>query len=162
MVLGTMFDLNVLSYLVLVITKEQGVIVGRGGVCPRPSSKAKPILSRRARRDLPSNIGRGRASPRGSGEAEPALSRRARQNLPSDVERGGAYPRTMGEMEPALGGRVRRSLALEGRARRNQSSVVQTRNAVAFSSDRKCQRSMVISSTSLGTPILSLRQLATC
>ena len=42
--------------------------------------------------------------------------------------------------------------------RRNQSSVIRTRNAVAFSSNWKCQRSMVISSTSLGTPVLGPRQ----
>ena len=75
-----------------------------------------------------------------------------------DVGQGGASPRSSGEAEPALGRQARRSLALGGRARRNQSSVVRTRNAVAFSSDWKCQRSMVISSTSLGTPVLGPRQ----
>ena len=63
-------------------------------------------------------------------------------------------PWGLGEVESTLGHRARRSLALGGRARWNQSFVVQTRNAVAFSSDRKCQRSMVISSTSLGTPVI--------
>ena len=90
MVLGTVFDSNVLSYLVLVIMKEQGVIVERGGVCPRPSGKAEPVLNRWARRDLPSDVGLGGASPWGSGEAELALSHRARQSPPSDVGRGRA------------------------------------------------------------------------
>ena len=52
MVLGTAVDPNVLSYLVLVIVKEQGAVVGRGGASPQPSGEAE-------------------SSPRGSGEAEP-------------------------------------------------------------------------------------------
>ena len=106
--------------------------------------------TRRARRSLPSAIGQGGACPRPSGEAEIGLGCRARWSQPSDVGRGGAGPRGSGEAETALG----------GRARRNQSSVVRTRNTVAFSSDRKCQRSMVISSTSLGIPVLGPRQVS--
>ena len=53
------------------------------------------------------------------------------------------------------------ALALGGQARQNQSSVVRTRSVVAFLSDRKRQRSMVINSTSLGTPVLGPRQLVT-
>ena len=90
MVLSTVVDSNVLSHLVLIITKEQGAVIGRGGT-----------------------------SPQTSGEAEPALSRRARQS---------------------------------------QSSVVRARSVVAFLSDRKRQRSMVISFTSLDIPVLGHRQ----
>ena len=50
MVLGITVDLNVLSYLVLVIMKEQGIVVGRGGAIPQLSGEAEPALSRRARR----------------------------------------------------------------------------------------------------------------
>ena len=57
------------------------------------------------------------------------------------VGRGGARPRTSGGAEPAL----------RRRARRNQASVVRARSVVAFLSDRKRQRSMIISSISLGT-----------
>jgi len=70
-----------------------------------------------------------------SGEVEPALERRVRRSLPSAIGRGGI-------------------LALGGRARRNQSSVVRVRSVVAFLFDRKRQRSMVINSTSLVTPVL--------
>ena len=57
MVLGIMVDLSVLSYPVLVILKEQGVVVGRGGAHPRTSGGAEPALRRRARQSLPSAIG---------------------------------------------------------------------------------------------------------
>jgi len=67
-VLGTVVDSNVLSYPMLVIMKEQGVVVGRGGASPRPLGKVEPVLSHRARWDLPSNVGRGGARPRGSGD----------------------------------------------------------------------------------------------
>ena len=152
MVLGTAFDLNVLSYLVLVIMKEQGVIVRRGRLCP----------SRRARRSLPSAVGRGGTCPRTSGVAEPALGGRVRQSQPLAVGRGRARPRMSGEAEPAISHQARWSLALGGRARRNQSSVVRTRSVVAFSSDQKCQHSMVISSISLGTPVLGPRHCPFC
>ena len=56
MVLGTAVDSNVLSYLVLIIMKEQGVGVGRGRASPQPSGEAE-------------------SSPRGSGEAEPIFCR---------------------------------------------------------------------------------------
>ena len=56
MVLGTAVDSNVLSYLVLVIMKEQDAVVGRGGASPLPSGEAE-------------------SSPRGSGEAEPIFRR---------------------------------------------------------------------------------------
>ena len=100
MVLGTVVDSNVLSYPVLVFTKDQGVVIGRGGASPQSS----------------------------------------------------------GEVEPPLGRWARRSLALGGRMRQNQSSVIRERSVVAFLSDRKRQRSMVISSTLLGTPVLGPRQ----
>ena len=70
MALGTMVDLNVLSYLVLVFMKEQGAVIGRGGDNPQPSGEAEPALGRWARRGLPSAVGRGGASPQPSGEAE--------------------------------------------------------------------------------------------
>ena len=41
MVLGTVVDSNVLFYLVLVIMKEQGAVVGRGGASPQPSSEVE-------------------------------------------------------------------------------------------------------------------------
>ena len=69
------------------------------------------------------------------------------RSLPSDVGQGGASPQSSGEAEPALG----------GRARQNQSSVVWARSVEAFLSDWKRQRSMVINSTSLGTPVLGPR-----
>ena len=68
MVLGTAVDLSVLSYPMLVIMKEQGADVGRGG-----------------------------ASPKTSGEAEPALGGRARQSQPSGAERGVAILRSYGQ-----------------------------------------------------------------
>ena len=74
------------------------------------------------------------------------------------IGRGGANPHPSGEVELALSRRARQSLALGGRARRNQASVVRARSIVAFLSDRKRQRSMIISSTSLGTPVLGPRQ----
>ena len=70
MVLGIAVDLSVLSYPVLVIMKEQGADVGRGGACPGTSGEAKPALRCQARRSLPSDVGRGGASPQPSGEAE--------------------------------------------------------------------------------------------
>jgi len=106
---GTAFDSNVLSYPVLIIMKEQGIIGGQGGACPRPSCKTEPVLSRRARQDLPSDIGRGKACPQTSGEAEPALGGRARRSHPLAVGPGEARPWTSGEAEPALGHRARRS-----------------------------------------------------
>ena len=83
MVLGAAFDLNVMSYPVLIIMKAQGVLAGRGGAGPRTSGEADP-----------SHRGSGEVepSPRGSGEAEPALSHRARRSQPSDVRRGEASP----------------------------------------------------------------------
>ena len=144
MVLGTAFDLSVLSYPVLVIMKEQGANVGRGGACPRTSGEAEPALGRRARRSLPSAVGQGGASPRPSGEVEPALRHRARQSQPSAIGQGRACPRTSSEAKPAL----------SHRARRNQSSVVRAISVVAFLSDRKRRCSMVINSTSLDTPVL--------
>ena len=62
MVLGVVFDSNVISYPVLILMKEQGVLVGRGGVCPRPSSEAEVALGRRTRWSQPSGVGRGGAS----------------------------------------------------------------------------------------------------
>ena len=47
MVLDTAVDSNVLLYLVLVIIKEQGAIVGRGEACPQPSGEAEPTLGHR-------------------------------------------------------------------------------------------------------------------
>ena len=85
MILGTTVDSNVLSYLVLIITKEQGAVIGRGGTSPQMLGKAEPALSHQARQSLPSDVGRGGASPQPSGEAEPVLGRRARRSLPSDV-----------------------------------------------------------------------------
>ena len=61
MVLGAAFDSNVMLYPVLIIMKAQGVLVGRGGVCPRPSGEAEPVLSRRARRSQPLDVGQGEA-----------------------------------------------------------------------------------------------------
>ena len=60
MVLGIAVDLSVLSYPVLIIMKEQGAVVGRGGAYPGTSGEAEPA----------------------SGEAEPALGHRARRSLP--------------------------------------------------------------------------------
>ena len=57
MVLGTAVDSNVLFHHVLVIMKEQGAVVGRGGASPRPSGEAEPALSRWARRSQPSDVG---------------------------------------------------------------------------------------------------------
>ena len=45
MVIGTAVDSNVLSYLVLVIMKEQGAAVGRGGASPWGSGEAEPALA---------------------------------------------------------------------------------------------------------------------
>ena len=73
MVLGTMVDLSVLSYPMLVIMKEQGADVGRGGA-------------------LPSDVGRGGACPQTSGEAEPDQNIGRGGALPSDVGRDGAFP----------------------------------------------------------------------
>ena len=73
MVLGTAVDSNLLSYLMLVIMKEQGAVVGRGGASPQPSGEAELALRCRTRQSQPSAIGRGRASPQMSGEVEPAL-----------------------------------------------------------------------------------------
>ena len=90
MFFGTAIDLSVLSYPVLIIMKEQGAVVGRGGASPRMSGEAEPALGRRARWSLPSDIGRGRACPETSGEAEPALEHQARRSLPLDVGQGRA------------------------------------------------------------------------
>ena len=49
MALGTTVDSNVLSYLVLIIMKEQGTVVGRGEACPQTSGEAEPALSHWAR-----------------------------------------------------------------------------------------------------------------
>ena len=92
MVLGIVIDLSILSYPMLVIMKEQGVVVGRGEVSPGTSGEVELALGRRARRSQPSDVERGGASPRMSGEAEPALRRWARRSQPSDVERGGVQP----------------------------------------------------------------------
>ena len=62
-VLGTTVDSNVLSYPVLVIMKEQGAVIGRGGASPRTLGETEP-------------------NPWGSGKVEPTL----------DVGRGGALP----------------------------------------------------------------------
>ena len=78
MVLGTTFDSNVPSYPVLVIMKDQGAVVERGGACPRTSGEAKPTLGRRARRSQPSGVGRDGANPQRSGETELTLGRWAR------------------------------------------------------------------------------------
>ena len=132
MVLGTVVDLSVLSYPMLVIMKEQGADVGRGGA-------------------LPSDVGRGGAYPQTSGEAEPAPRCRERWSQPPDVGRGGAYPQMSGEAEPAL----------RGRAMRSQPSAVWARSVVVFLSVWKHQRLMVINSTSLGTPVLGPRHSST-
>ena len=92
MVLGTAVDLSDLSYLLLVIMKEQGTVVGRGKACPQLSGEAEPALRRWARRSQPLAIGRGEASPQPSGEAEPALSHRARRSQSPVVERCEVYP----------------------------------------------------------------------
>ena len=63
MVLGTAVDLSVLSYPMLVITKEQGADVERGEVWPQTSDEAE-------------------SSPRGSSEAEPTLRGRGRRGQP--------------------------------------------------------------------------------
>ena len=47
MVLGTTVDLSVLSYLLLVIMKEEGAVIGRGGACPQPLGEAEPALGHR-------------------------------------------------------------------------------------------------------------------
>ena len=83
MVLGTAVDLSVLSYPMLVIMKEQGADVGRGGASPKTSGEAEPALSRRTRRSQcpdvgrggvqPSGVGRGGANPSGPGEAQPTF-----------------------------------------------------------------------------------------
>ena len=59
MVLGTVVDSNILSYPVLVIMKEQGAIIERGGASPQPSGEAEPALGGRARRSQSLAIGRG-------------------------------------------------------------------------------------------------------
>ena len=59
MALDTTVDSNVLSYPVLVFMKDQGAVVGRGGVSPRGSGEAEPALGRRARWSQPLAIGRG-------------------------------------------------------------------------------------------------------
>ena len=50
------------------------------------------------------------------------------------VGRGGADPRMSGEAEPSHQGSGEAEPTLGGRARRNQSSVIWTRNAVVFPS----------------------------
>ena len=63
MVLGTVVDSNVLSYPVLVIMKEQGAVVGRGGANPETLGETEFVLGRRARQSQPSGVGRGGANP---------------------------------------------------------------------------------------------------
>ena len=46
MVLDTAVDSNVMSYPVLVFTKDQGVVIGRGGASPEWSGEAEPIFRR--------------------------------------------------------------------------------------------------------------------
>ena len=53
MFLNTAVDSNVLSYPMLVNMKEQGAVVGRGGVSPLTSGEVEPALSRWARQSLP-------------------------------------------------------------------------------------------------------------
>ena len=78
MVLGIAVDLSVLSYPVLVIMKEPGADVVRGGACLGTSGEAEPAPRRRARRS-------------------PALGGRARQSQPLGVGRGGAILRLFGQ-----------------------------------------------------------------
>ena len=85
MVHGTAVDLSVLSYLVPIIMKEQGAVVGRGGASPGTSGEAEPVPGRRVRRSHSSDVERGGACPETSGKAEPALGRLARRSLPPDV-----------------------------------------------------------------------------
>ena len=85
MVLGTAVALNVLSFPMLVIMKEQGAVVEQGGASPGTSGEVEPALIHRARQSQPSDVGRGGANPQPWGEAEPALSRRARRSQPSAV-----------------------------------------------------------------------------
>jgi len=59
MVLRIAVDLSVLSYPVLVLMKEKGVVVGRGRASPQPSGEVEPALSHRARQSLPLDVGRG-------------------------------------------------------------------------------------------------------
>ena len=73
-----------------------------------------------------------------SGEAEPC---------PRGLGEAESSPQGSGEVEPTLW----------GRARCGQPLVVWTRSVVALLSIRKHQRLMVISSTSLGTPVLHPR-----
>ena len=61
MVLGTAVDSSVLSYPMLIIMKEQGAVVGRGGASPQLSGKAELVLGRWARRSLPSDVEQGGA-----------------------------------------------------------------------------------------------------
>jgi len=62
-VLGAAFDPNVKSYPVLILMMEQGVFVGRGGVCPRPSGELE---------SSPRGLGEAEFDHQGSGEAEPS------------------------------------------------------------------------------------------
>ena len=75
MALGTTVDSNVLSYPLLILMKEQGKVIGRGGACLQTSGEVELALSHRARQSLPLAIGRGGAYPRSSCEAESTLSR---------------------------------------------------------------------------------------
>ena len=52
MVLSTAVDSNVLSYLVLVIMKEQGAVVEQGRASPQPSGEAESALRHWVRRSL--------------------------------------------------------------------------------------------------------------
>ena len=102
MVLGTAVDSNVMSYPVLVIMKEQGIVIERGEACPQPSGEAKLALSYRVRWSQPSvirqggvqpsGVEQGGASPQLSGEARPVPDRWARWSQPLAVGRGGASP----------------------------------------------------------------------
>ena len=91
MALDIAVDSNVLSNPVLVFMKDQGAVVGQGGVLP---------LSHQMGWSPPLDVRRGGVRARASGKAEPAFSHRVRWSL-------------------ALGDRTRRSLALGGRARQS-------------------------------------------
>ena len=81
MVLGAAFDPNVKSYPVLILMMEQGVLVGRGGVCPQSLGEAEPS---------PRGSGEAESSPRGSGKAE---------SSPEPLGEAESSPRGLGEAE---------------------------------------------------------------
>ena len=93
-------------------------------------------------------VGRGGACPQTSGETKPALGRRARQSLPPEVGRGGVQPSGVG----------RGGASPQGSGEAESTFGRWARSLVAFLSDRKHQRLMVISPTSLGIPVLGPRQ----